>query len=132
MAHDCCHPHAASVLLPEPLRLAQIFVPDSTIYADRVYFHMPSTEDYADWLEFTDGDLTLIQALANHQHLLDLFGDATASRADLLAFGYLLQTAWQALMQLRYPDRQIVIAFDPQDEDTLDEIQINLYEESAA
>ena len=60
-----------------------------------------------------------------------LFGDVDVSRADLLAFGYLLQSAWQALMQSRYPDREIVIAFDPQDEDALDEIQINLYEESA-
>lgn len=131
MAHDCCAPTPRSTL-PEPLRLAQIFVPDTTVYADRVYFEAPSAADYADWLEFTDADLTLVQALANHQHILDFFGDVEVSRADLLAFGYLLQTAWQALMQSRYPDREIVIAFDPQDEDTLDEIQINLYEESAA
>ncbi len=131
MAHDCCSPKS-SLELPEPLRLAQIFVPDSVVYADRVYFQAPSVDDYADWFEFTDGDLTLIQALANHQHLLDLFGEIDVSRAALIEFGYRLQTAWQALMQARYPDRQIVIAFDPQDEDTLDEIQINLYEETAA
>ena len=131
MAHD--HPqHLNDTDLAEPLRLSKIFVPDTVMYADRVYFQTPSAEEYADWLEFTEGDLTLVQALANHQHLLDLFGDTMVSRADLIEFGYRLQTTWQALMQARYPERQVVIAFDPQDEDSLDEIQINLYEESAA
>ena len=131
MAHDCCHTETRSAL-PEPLRLAQIFVPDTMVYADRVYFQAPSAEDYADWLEFTDGDLTLIQALANHQHLLDLFGDVPVTRAQLIEFGYHLQSAWQAVIQQRYPERPIVIAFDPQDEDDMDEIQINLYEEITA
>jgi len=131
MARDCCHTETRSAL-PEPLRLAQIFVPDTTVYADRVYFQVPSAEDYADWLEFTDGDLTLIQALANHQHLLDLFGEAPVTRVQLIDFGYRLQAAWQAVIQQRYPERPIVIAFDPQDEDDMDEIQINLYEEITA
>jgi len=131
MAHD--HTTAfGDTDLPEPLRLAQIFVPDTVVYADRVYFQAPSAEDYADWLEFTDGDLTLIQALANHQHLLDLFGDAPVTRTQLIEFGYRLQAVWQAVMQQRYPERSIVIAFDPQDEDDIDEIQINLYEEITA
>lgn len=131
MAYDCCIPKSEADL-PDPLRLAQIFVPDSVIYADRVYFQAPSAEDYADWFEFTEGDLTLIQALANHQHLLDLFGSVTVSRVQLIEFGTRLQTAWQAVMQTRYPERHIVIAFDPQDEDTIEDIQINLYEESMA
>lgn len=131
MAHDCCHTETHTDL-PEPLRLAQIFVPDTMVYADRVYFQVPSAEQYADWLEFTDGDLTLVQALANHQHVLDLCATTALSRAQLIEFGYRLQTAWQALMQQRYPERQIVIAFDPQDDDTLEDLQINLYEETAA
>lgn len=131
MAHDCCSPKS-DIDLPDPLRLAQIFVPDSVIYADRVYFQAPSAEDYADWFEFTEGDLTLIQALANHQHLLDLFGTVTVSRVQLIEFGTRLQIAWQAVMCTRYPERKIVIAFDPQDEDAIEEIQINLYEESIA
>lgn len=132
MAHDHLSDLAHAEAIPEPLRLAQIFVPDTVIYADRVYFQSPAPEDYADWLEFTEGDLTLIQALANHQHLLDLFGHTTVSRAQLIEFGYRLQRAWQAVMQQRYPDRPIVIAFDPQDDDALDDLQINLYEETAA
>ena len=131
MAHD----HATAfgdTDLPEPLRLARIFVPDTVVYADRVYFQPPAADDYADWLAFTDGDLTLIQALANHQHLLDLYGDAPVTRAQLIEFGYRLQATWQAVMQQRYPERQVVIAFDPQDEDDMDEIQINLYEEITA
>lgn len=131
MSHDCCgHQHDHNQ--PTALRFAEIFCPDTVIYADRVYFDTPDDDDYQELLEFTEQDLVSVQVLFNHRHLLDLYGDEHASRADLIAFGLRLQSCWDALLRARYPERVITVAFDPQDEDTLDELQIMIYEDIAA
>lgn len=131
MSHECCgaKPHDAT---PHALSLARVFWPETVVFEDRVYFDTPDAEYYADMLDFAEGDLITVQALINHQHLLDLAGDASLSREQLIEFGQRLHACWQACLTQRYPDRPIVVAFDPQDEDSNDELQILFYEEPAA
>ncbi|MEY2863624.1 MAG: hypothetical protein RLY58_1331 [Pseudomonadota bacterium] len=130
MSHECCAPQTPSQT-PHALHLARVFWPDTVIYEDRVYFDIPDADYFAELMDFAENDPITVQALLNHQHLLDLAGDATLDRPALIEFGQRLQACWQTCFAAQYPDRPIVVAFDPQDEDADDELQIVFYEETA-
>lgn len=130
MSHSCCAPNNTTHT-PHALHLARVFWPDTVIYQDRVYFDVPDDDYFAELMDFADNDPIAVQALLNHQHVLELSGDATLDRPSLIEFGQRLQECWQSCFAAQYPDRSIVVAFDPQDEDTDDELQIVFYEETA-
>ena len=138
----CCdidHHEATPENQPEissAIALSEIFWPDFVYHDGRVYLeHAPDSEDYLELLLACEYDKTTVQALCNHRHLLEfcLAADAknTPTREQLITFGQRLQAMWQAKLAQDFPNLNVIVAFDAQDEDPLDDLQIVVYEEEA-
>ena len=122
--------------VPKAIALSEVFWPEFVYHDERVYLESaPDSEDYLELLLACDYDKTTVQALCNHRHLLEycLAVDAqnTPTREQLITFGQRLQAMWQAKLAQDFPNLSIIVAFDAQDEDPLDDLQIVVYQEEA-
>ncbi|GAC1372995.1 MAG: hypothetical protein NVS3B3_07560 [Aquirhabdus sp.] len=118
----------------QAIALSEVFWPEFVYHDGRVYLDSaPDSEDYLEMLLACEYDKTTVQALCNHRHLLEycLAVDAkhTPTREQLITFGQRLQAMWQAKLAQDFPNLSIIVAFDAQDEDPLDDLQIVVYEE---
>lgn len=116
--------------------LSEIFWPEFVYHDGRVYLeNAPDSDDYLELLLACDHDKTTVQALCNHRHLLEysltLDSKNTPTREQLITFGQRLQAMWQAKLAKDFPNLNVIVAFDAQDEDPLDDLQIVVYEEEA-
>jgi len=132
--HEESHDHQSGV--SKAIELSEVFWPEFVYHDGRVYLESaPDSEDYLELLLACEYDKTTVQALCNHRHLLEycLAVDAqnTPSREQLITFGQRLQAMWQAKLAQDFPNLSIIVAFDAQDEDPLDDLQIVVYEEEA-
>lgn len=138
----CCDIHHHEELpennsdISQAIALSAVFWPDFVYHDDRVYLDAaPDHDDYLELLLACDHDKTTVQALCNHRHLLEycLTVDSknTPTREQLITFGQRLQAMWQAKLVHDFPNLSIIVAFDPQDEDPLDDLQIVVYQEEA-
>jgi len=126
------HDHQSDV--HQAIALSEVFWPEFVYHDGRVYLESaPDSEDYLELLLACEYDKTTVQALCNHRHLLEycLAVDAknTPTREQLITFGQRLQSMWQAKLAQDFPNLNIIVAFDAQDEDPLDDLQIVVYEE---
>jgi len=137
-AHNCQFPHAPHAAHHDLLSLSQIFWPEFVLHDDRIYLDAaPDADTYLELLLAADHDKTTVQILCNHRHLIDFFehddeADHAAtlpSRADLIKLGSRLQAMWQAKLALDFPDRPMVVAFDVEDEDPNEDLQLVVYQE---
>lgn len=127
--HETSHDHEN-----QAIALSEVFWPEFVYHDERVYLESaPESEDYLELLLACDYDKTTVQALCNHRHLLEycLAVDSknTPTREQLITFGQRLQAMWQAKLTQDFPNLNIIVAFDAQDEDPLDDFQIVVYEE---
>lgn len=127
--HETAHDHEN-----QAIALSEVFWPEFVYHDGRVYLESaPDSEDYLEMLLACEYDKTTVQALCNHRHLLEycLAVDSknTPTREQLIAFGQRLQAMWQAKLAQDFPNLNIIVAFDAQDEDPLDDLQIVVYEE---
>jgi hypothetical protein len=138
----CCdiHHHEASSEnqsdASQIIALSEIFWPYFVYHDGRVYLdNAPDSEDYLELLLACEYDKTTVQALCNHRHLLEyslaLDSKNTPTREQLITFGQRLQAMWQAKLAQDFPNLNVTVAFDAQDEDPLDDLQIVVYEEEA-
>jgi len=76
-------------------------------------------ENYDAFMKQTAGDRRSVEAVMNHHHILDLFGDPelAPTRAQIKYLGRLLREMWAAKLERDFPGRQIVVAFDDADKD---------------
>ncbi len=130
--HEESHDHQSDV--HQAIALSEVFWPEFVYHDGRVYLESaPDSEDYLEMLLACEYDKTTVQALCNHRHLLEycLAVDSknTPTREQLIAFGQRLQAMWQAKLAQDFPNLNIIVAFDAQDEDPLDDLQIVVYEE---
>lgn len=133
------HEHTSDVVkavIPPTIMLSEIFWPKFIYHDGRVYLeNVPDSDDYLELLMACDYDKTTVQALCNHRHLLEYCLDVdttnTPTREQLIAFGQRLQAMWQAKLAQDFPNLNVIVAFDAQDEDALDDLQIVVYEEDA-
>ncbi len=116
---------------PHAIRLAEWFCPETVSFENRIYFEMPQPEDIQDLLEISHHDMQTVQAILNHYHIEDILAGETVTRAERIELGQRLQTCWQALFKARYPGQNIIVAFDVQDDDADEEMQIVVYNETA-
>ncbi len=142
-AHNCQFPHAPHAAHHDLVALSQLFWPDFVLHDDRVYLDAaPDADTYLELLLAADHDKTTVQILCNHRHLVDFFesdedhGDgetdqsaALPSRAELIKFGSRLQAMWQAKLAIDFPERSMVVAFDVEDEDPNEDLQLVVYQE---
>jgi len=115
---------------------ANLLWPDFILHEERIYLDSaPDHDDYLELLIASGYDKTTVQALYNHRHLLELVQalepDATPTRDELIALGNQLQTMWRAKLQEDFPDRPVIVAFDVEDGDPLDDLQLVIYEEES-
>ncbi|AXI02492.1 hypothetical protein [Aquirhabdus parva] len=123
----------------EPLNLislSELFWPQFVYHDGRVYLdHAPEADHYLELLLACEYDKTTVQALCNHRHVLEYFAmfdaKATPTRDELVSFGQRLQAMWQAKLAKDFPDLEIVVAFDVQDDDPDEDLQIVVYEEES-
>lgn len=118
------------------IELSEVFWPEFVYHDERIYLDAaPDSDDYLELLLACEYDKTTVQALCNHRHLLEycLAVDAknTPTREQLIAFGQRLQAMWQAKIAQDFPNLNVTVAFDVQDEDPLDDLQIVVYQEDA-
>ncbi len=131
------HEHQSDVpqaTIPYAIVLSEVFWPNFVYHDERVYLESaPDSDNYLELLMACDYDKTTVQALCNHRHLLEYCLDVDATnmptREQLIAFGQRLQATWQAKLELDFPNLNIIVAFDVQDEDPLDDLQIVVYQE---
>jgi hypothetical protein len=138
----CCNLHHHKTVsenqteVSSAIALSEIFWPEFVYHDGRVYLESaPDSEDYLELILACEYDKTTVQALCNHRHLLEycLAVDAenTPTRAQLITFGLRLQAMWQAKLAQDFPNLNVIVAFDVQDEDQLDDFQIVVYEEES-
>ncbi|MDE2420012.1 MAG: hypothetical protein KGO49_02375 [Gammaproteobacteria bacterium] len=128
------HDHQSDV--SQAIVLSEVFWPEFVYHDERIYLDAaPDSDDYLELLLACEYDKTTVQALCNHRHLLEycLATDAknTPTREQLIAFGHRLQAMWQAKLAQDFPNLNVIVAFDAQDEDPLDDLQIVVYQEDA-
>jgi hypothetical protein len=132
-AHDCQFPHKHTESHHGLIAASNLFWPEFVLHEDRVYLDdAPDADTYLELLLAADHDKTTVQALCNHRHLLDFFEGTDAahlSRAELIEFGNRVQAMWQAKVDIDFPERDVVVAFDVEDEDPSDDLQLVVYEE---
>lgn len=137
--HNCQFPHAPHATRHGLVALSQLFWPEFVLHDDRVYLDAaPDADTYLELLLAADHDKTTVQILCNHRHLVDFFENdedehkdhaAEPSRADLIEFGTRLQAMWQAKLALDFPERAMIVAFDVEAEDPLEDLQLVVYQE---
>jgi hypothetical protein len=124
----------SQITTPAAIMLSEVFWPNFVYHDGRVYLeNTPDADDYLELLMACDYDKTTVQALCNHRHLLEYCVDIDATniptREQLIAFGQRLQVMWQAKLAQDYPNLNVIVAFDVQEEDSLDDLQIVVYQE---
>lgn len=69
--------------------------------------------NFNDWLESLNGNLTEVQRVMNHVHLLDLFDEDghPANEDQLIYFGTLLKQTWNAKARTEFPEFSVVTEF---------------------
>jgi len=89
-------------------------------------------DNYRAFLRQTDGDKTRVEAVINHEHVLDLFSRShheTPTREVLVYIGRLMKGIWQTKLNASFPGRQITVkSIEEEIEDPVD-YQITFYQE---
>lgn len=86
---------------------------------------------YDDWMKATKQDRTAVEAVMNHEHILDLIPiqivDPTLDQ--VLVVGRVLQEMWTAKLSREFPNLSITVSFpDDQDLDDLLEYEITVFQ----
>jgi hypothetical protein len=118
------------------LSLSEIFWPTFVYHDGRVYLdHAPEADRYLELLLACEYDKTTVQALYNHRHLQEYFAlfdeKKIPTRDELVTLGERLQAMWQAKLVKDFPNLEVIVAFDVQDGDSNEDIQIVVYEEES-
>jgi len=73
-----------------------------------------SLATYNDFLSACKGDRAAVEAVMNHQHILDLFCHAasTATAAQLVYIGRILRDIFQVKLKNDFPTRTFLVSFD--------------------
>lgn len=80
-------------------------------------------------MEHTRGNKRSVEAVMNHQHILDLFPNEKVqpSRDVLVYLGNLLKSMWSAKLAKDFPEREIVVDFSEEPHEDLLDYQITFY-----
>lgn len=88
--------------------------------------------NYRAFLKQTNGDKTRVEAVMNHEHILDLFSRShheTPTRDVILYKGRLMKEIWQTKLNSDFPGRKITVNFLEEDFEDITEYQITFYQE---
>lgn len=90
-----------------------------------------SIENYDNWMRSTNGNQTAVEAVMNHEHIMDMFErhEPEPTHAQILVIGRVLREMWTAKLAKEFPGLSITVSFpdDKQYEDLLD-YRITVYQ----
>jgi hypothetical protein len=89
-------------------------------------------ENYRAFLKQTKGDKTRVEAVMNHQHIVDLFSRShheSPTREVVLYLGRLMKEIWQVKLNHDFPGRNINVTFPEDDPRDLLEYQITFFQQ---
>lgn len=89
--------------------------------------------NFRDWMASTKGDRRAVEAVLNHTHITDLFGErgAGATWEQVIHLGRLFKEMWAAKLARDFPGRRFVVSF-PEDEcESLADYEVSFYQGSA-
>jgi hypothetical protein len=93
---------------------AQILWPKFIEHDDCVFRALRFTEEnYRGFMTQTNGDKPAVEAVMNHEHILDMFSNPSAApSADMVIYvGRLLKDVWDAKLKRDFPARVITVSF---------------------
>lgn len=83
-----------------------------------------------DWERATGGDKRAIEAVINHEHLLDIHGNngSEATEVQLRYLGRILKETIGAKLKIDYPNRQFEVAFNDEPNLALPDYEITFWQ----
>lgn len=104
-----------------------IFWPDFVEYDDCVFRSPMPEASYKKWQDTLGNDKSAIEAVANHEHILDLFvnSEFRPSRDVVLHIGSTLKTTWSCKLKMDFPRRRFEVKF-PYNEDAVELIDYEI------
>ena len=96
---------------------AEFFWPQFLEHDGCVFRGTVDEKNYQDWIEYTKGKKTSVEAVINHVHIVDIFPNAEKlpSKEQVLYLGRKLKAMWEAKLKQDFPDKKITVFF-PEDE----------------
>jgi hypothetical protein len=91
-----------------------------------------SEESYQAFMAQTKGDKSAVEAVMNHQHIIDLFSRSQHERPTrkvVLYLGRLLREIWQAKLSRDFPTRKITVTFLDDEVEDLLEYQVTFFQQ---
>ena len=109
---------------------AEIFWPDFTLFDDCVFFAEFSEESYQGFMQHTGGNKQAVEAVMNHQHILDLFcgPELPPTRVQVIYLGRLLKDIWEVKLKHDFPERVFEVFFSEEPSDDLLDYQVTFFQ----
>ena len=88
--------------------------------------------NYQAWLAQTKGDKKRVEAVMNHQHIVDLFSRShhePPTREVIVYIGRVMKDILQAKLNRDFPDRKVTVVFAEDGVDDLVDYQITFFQE---
>jgi len=89
-------------------------------------------ESYRAFLAQSTGDKSAVEAVMNHQHIIDLFSRShheSPDREVILYLGRLIREIWQAKLSRDFPNRKITVTFPDDEVRDLLEYQVTFFQQ---
>ena len=108
---------------------AWLFWPPFIEHDGCVFLGEEVADTYAQWKAKYGNDRQAMEAVINHQHILDLFPIAPEPNQALVAYlGNLLKEMWAAKLRLDFPGRLFVVDFPQEFDLAVDNPDITFWE----
>ncbi|HSS48774.1 MAG TPA: hypothetical protein VLX28_07500 [Thermoanaerobaculia bacterium] len=87
-------------------------------------------ENYRGFMTQTGGNRRAVEAVMNHCHICDLFGDPELdpTRAQIVFLGRMLKEMWAAKLQRDFPARPVTVTFPEDELDNFIDYQVTFYQ----
>ncbi|HEY6020950.1 MAG TPA: hypothetical protein VIY48_13925 [Candidatus Paceibacterota bacterium] len=87
-------------------------------------------DNFNTWMQSTNGNRRAVEAVINHVHILDIFGDqaATPTLEQVLCLGQFLRATWEAKLRLEFPSSEITVSFPEDPEPDLINYEITFFQ----
>jgi hypothetical protein len=111
-----------------------LFWPEFIIHDECVFF-APFTDksraSFRGFMEQTHGHKRSVEAVMNHQHILDLFPSTkiAPTREQVLFMGRMLKDIWQTKLNRDFPTRRIRVSFPEDESEDLLDYEITFFHE---
>jgi hypothetical protein len=86
--------------------------------------------NFQTWMASTNGDRRRVEAVLNHMHITDLFGDRgeRPTHEQVLYLGRLLRDMWAVKLSHDFPKRSFVVSFPEEERESLQDYEVSFYQ----